>query len=718
MTPCEEDFQATRLAEREYPRYLREGDPARSLLDRTPILPVIALHEPTEMSKQAHLRLPPTLLLILLLGCQATRPASQEGFFDRAASLLVSLPEDPVPLVHEPCDAIRELAERGDAIGYFEHLNAPRAVPLLEQRRIADADPLWMVWHENLLRGLDQADGARKKRELLARWAAELDEDLLPHQATARRVLLANKVWQFRRALNSPELPTPRGSSKRVVAWTQEKRALERELARVHEEFESVHPKDNRLDNELPLSLATLGWNHFRRGAMKTLFLRKGSEVNRHFTTDAIEAEASRLHAAEVERVRSLVSKASQRPLRSVEDRERREALNSLVEELTQLDHLIAGGSRGEAERLAEERLAVMLDLFLPPPAGGDRDRSEEIAMLSARGYWDQAEVLAEQSLLRRQPTIAELYQVANVSNNLGRLSESVGRYARVVKRCRVEGGHEFYLAASLIKLGLKEEAESIVSSLEEQSLARAALEVSMSQSASSQLALLDARTLSDAHNLPFVLLLVTGSMDRDPEETLRFLRTVVERVPEPALLHAGIATILQGEGRFPESLEAARVAAALDPKSLQLQLILARSLHGVGDNKSALELTKFGVDRLLRSPKVLSLHAIILDDLGNQLGAQTFYGLSLELEPLDLMSRNNLARIHYAAGRYGQAVRTLRPGLALHPNSAPLRLSLARALKADGHWEEAVITVEAALEIDPEHAGCQELRAELLRKR
>jgi DNA-binding winged helix-turn-helix (wHTH) protein/TolB-like protein/Flp pilus assembly protein TadD len=179
---------------------------------------------------------------------------------------------------------------------------------------------------------------------------------------------------------------------------------------------------------------------------------------------------------------------------------------------------------------------------------------------------------------------------------------------------------------------------------------------------------------------------------------------------PNYALAYVGLAdtytllsffTIAAPNDVFPKAQEAANRALAIDPT-------LAEAYVALGQVKSVYEWDWDGAEEQFQKGLALNandpnLHhwrSLNLMAMGRLEDARASMQRALALDPLLLITKVNLGRIDYYAGRYDQAIEQYRRALELDGNFARAHLRLGMAYAQRGQYVEALAEFDKTREI------------------
>ncbi|GAB4225286.1 MAG: tetratricopeptide repeat protein [Acidobacteriota bacterium] len=193
------------------------------------------------------------------------------------------------------------------------------------------------------------------------------------------------------------------------------------------------------------------------------------------------------------------------------------------------------------------------------------------------------------------------------------------------------------------------------------------------------------------------------ASGDRDGGR--RALRSVDPRdLPAvPALLRYAFAAL--GVGEDGRALDAARLAAASDPREPRAHLLLGVALRRRGEFREALAAFDAAVALRPGRPDALANRALTLEDLDRFEEAADAALAGLEAAPDDPDLLNVAGSALLAEGDTAGAIRAWRRLVEVERGAAWARFNLATALLAAGRFEEGWQAYEARLELRPEDA-------------
>jgi tetratricopeptide (TPR) repeat protein/tRNA A-37 threonylcarbamoyl transferase component Bud32 len=190
-------------------------------------------------------------------------------------------------------------------------------------------------------------------------------------------------------------------------------------------------------------------------------------------------------------------------------------------------------------------------------------------------------------------------------------------------------------------------------------------------------------------------------------DEAIALSRSVVQRAPLDADLHANLGILLEAAGRIEDALEVHRAASALDPARAGSRMAIAQMLKRLGRIEEARSVYETAItEGVVHADLYLSYGAMQCDQLGDPAGAVASFQKVLELNPRECKGYRNLVIALCKLGRHEDALPLLPGWLTLEPgSSAALRLSAEVYFKT-GHSAEAREHYTAAVAANPGDAG------------
>jgi uncharacterized protein (TIGR02466 family) len=174
---------------------------------------------------------------------------------------------------------------------------------------------------------------------------------------------------------------------------------------------------------------------------------------------------------------------------------------------------------------------------------------------------------------------------------------------------------------------------------------------------------------------------------------------------PVPASWHVSLAQALVRRGKLDDAIRSFQAGLAADPADQMGWLGLARTLHGIGDLRGAIEAWE---------------KAILLDPSAwrpfNDVGsawmemrewerAEEAFDRAESLGPGQSIVAVNRATLDQRRGRSDEAIAALEACVARHPGYAPAHAGLGFALRDAGRYSQAVAPLRSANELSPENA-------------
>lgn len=211
---------------------------------------------------------------------------------------------------------------------------------------------------------------------------------------------------------------------------------------------------------------------------------------------------------------------------------------------------------------------------------------------------------------------------------------------------------------------------------------------------------------LSDALRLsPDNLQLLTARADLMLRDGRRDeAATLVDRIaalPDPAagpVVRQFRVLLLEAENRTEESIALLREMAQGEDGTVATQIGLVNRLVAIGDTKGALAQLKEAAARFPDDPRVVTLNAALLLQLGQTAEAEAALSALLATAPGFVPALSMLDEHLAATGRPNQAEAALRQALESDSTSAQVRGMLALRLGAQGKTDEAIAEYETIL--------------------
>jgi len=174
-------------------------------------------------------------------------------------------------------------------------------------------------------------------------------------------------------------------------------------------------------------------------------------------------------------------------------------------------------------------------------------------------------------------------------------------------------------------------------------------------------------------------------------QEARRVGKAALERVGDPAPIHALLGRLACEAGDFDEGIAHLRTAIEDLPAEAAVRCDLAAALIQTGDMAGALAVC--GLDHMFadRSLQLARFRGFAAQELGQYPEAIIAYRHVVANAPDDAGTWNNLGNAIAATGDLDGAIDALRRAATLDPGAAPTRLNLANALASAGKAEEAI---------------------------
>lgn len=200
---------------------------------------------------------------------------------------------------------------------------------------------------------------------------------------------------------------------------------------------------------------------------------------------------------------------------------------------------------------------------------------------------------------------------------------------------------------------------------------------------------------------------------DRTPEsnaQAIRYFNAAIEKQPDLALAHAGLADAYQFESPMADGATTVKARAAIE-RALALDDQLAEAHAALGGLLHHRDVDVIGAEREFR--RALELNngyatahqwfAIMLAELQRDREALQHARQAVAIDPLSGVMHQSLGLVHYAAGRYDEAITSCRRALELGPKLTRPRDFIPRALLAKGDARAAVAFFREQAPASPE---------------
>ena len=196
--------------------------------------------------------------------------------------------------------------------------------------------------------------------------------------------------------------------------------------------------------------------------------------------------------------------------------------------------------------------------------------------------------------------------------------------------------------------------------------------------------------------------------------KAMEFYRRALDRDPRFALAYAGVAeghVLLTLYNAVPPNVGApkARAAAlralALEPNLAEALIVLGNaSLWYDWDRKETIRLIERALHLKPSDPLAHSCYAYYLASLGRHNEAVTRAQYAVELDPLGIFAKSNLAIINYLASRFADAIVCCQEILDVSPGNSEACRWRAMSQFQLGQRAEAVASIEDAVRLSQRH--------------
>jgi tetratricopeptide (TPR) repeat protein len=182
------------------------------------------------------------------------------------------------------------------------------------------------------------------------------------------------------------------------------------------------------------------------------------------------------------------------------------------------------------------------------------------------------------------------------------------------------------------------------------------------------------------------------------------------------------LADILALQGRLDEAIDNFHRALELAPRDPISLGSCAIAEANRGDSEAALKLLDEAIAIDTHSARVHRLRGSILANVGRTKEAIEAFARAVELNPVDFLAREDLAKALLLGGNAAAAQEQIALALQANPRSARAHYLSGQAFLARGEVRAAVAAFEASLRLDPQNAqaaeGLKQAREALSRAR
>jgi len=222
---------------------------------------------------------------------------------------------------------------------------------------------------------------------------------------------------------------------------------------------------------------------------------------------------------------------------------------------------------------------------------------------------------------------------------------------------------------------------------------------------------------------------------ERSFDAALGYLDTALRTSPRDFIAHRLRSQALAGLGRAEEAALAARISNQLPPYRgwLSFDPRLAEAHEGAGtqhslelalnaaiargDFQAAAVAGEALLERLPRSPQLLSVLSGVLANAGQLPRALELARRAVDLEPDNLKALRSLADIASSAGEFEVGTRAAEAIVRLAPESAEAHLTHGRALFFEGRLEDSLAALRRAVSIEPRVAKYRLMLVDVLQR-
>ena len=224
-------------------------------------------------------------------------------------------------------------------------------------------------------------------------------------------------------------------------------------------------------------------------------------------------------------------------------------------------------------------------------------------------------------------------------------------------------------------------------------------------------------RTSAEARDLYWRGRYARGLGVNGPAQSVTFFERAVRADPGFADAHAALATTwvsmaFVGDGQvaaeyYAKARGAARRAIELDPANAEAQAVLGTaSFYGERDFARAEAQMLRSIELNPSRAWTRKGYALMLVTQGRFDDALAQFDRAREVDPLSLVSGNDVAVAYYCARRFDHATRAARRTLEVNPKFFPGPLMLGSCLAAQGRFREAIQEFERAIALSSRDAS------------
>lgn len=205
----------------------------------------------------------------------------------------------------------------------------------------------------------------------------------------------------------------------------------------------------------------------------------------------------------------------------------------------------------------------------------------------------------------------------------------------------------------------------------------------------------------ADSHHLIGIIALRGG----DVERAASLIANAVRLDGGNATYLSNLSHALGRLGKWDEAVEAAVLAAAINPNFPEAINNLGVALHGVGRREDAVEAYRRAAEI---NPTYAEAHnnlGAVLQELGRRADAAAAYGRAIAVRPGYAEAHCNLGTVFQAEGRLDDAIKAYRTAAAFEPGFAGAYFNLGNGLQQAGRLEGALDAYTKAIVLAPDHA-------------
>jgi serine/threonine-protein kinase len=214
--------------------------------------------------------------------------------------------------------------------------------------------------------------------------------------------------------------------------------------------------------------------------------------------------------------------------------------------------------------------------------------------------------------------------------------------------------------------------------------------------------AALEALRLDPAQAQVRVSLAVVYQGTGRPREAIDELRRAIELQPRNDDAHRLLGDLLADEGRTEEAIAALETAIALRPDYWRNYSFLGRFYFRTGRYPEAIQAFSHMVELQPDNAWAVQMLGTAYHAAGDTSRALEYYRRSIELAP-DARAYTNMGNIHYAEGRYREALSAFQEAVRLDPRSPLKHRNLGDVLRKLGRPQDAARAYERAAELGRE---------------